>query len=291
MSIEYYGFSLFIAALICLIAILCKVLFSDTKRQQKLLNEKETKLLQLYQTVESIVEEWGDQAKATTEELKEYEGRIVAQAAALAMQVQAAAQAEQAALLAAQPAAVRTERNERLPRVDPTRIKAANDALERAEKIVKNAPPPSGTAPAGAAAAGIPPAAVLPAAGTNAAGTPAGGASPNKTPAGGTSARGRSSGSGKNAAQASSPGRAPSGRAPSGGTPAGGAKSDNGAVFQRLFDETTIEQAAAAEAPAQQIKNEAIIALAGEGRTYAQIASDLGITQNEVKLVIGLARK
>ena len=86
MGIQYYAFALFVSGLICLIAILCKVLFADFRRQHKLLDEKETKLLELYRTVEGIMEELSDQSKATMEELsgkakatmdelKEYEER------------------------------------------------------------------------------------------------------------------------------------------------------------------------------------------------------------------------
>jgi len=35
-------------------------------------------------------------------------------------------------------------------------------------------------------------------------------------------------------------------------------------------------------------RRESILTLAEEGKTHAQIARELGITQNEVKLVIGL---
>lgn len=205
MKLEYYAFALFIAALICLIAILCKVLFSNVKRQYKLLDEKESKLLQLYQTVENIMEEYNDQAKATTEELKEYESRITARAAAIVMPKP--------------PEPVKGELFEKLPRaerVDSSRIRAANEMLARAERIVKS--------------------------------------STLKNPA----------------------------------PPAG---SDNGVVFQRLFDETASETMAVTEASAQQLRNEAILALAEEGKSDAQIASELGITQNEVKLVIGLTGK
>ena len=72
MKIEYYAFASFLTGLICLIAIICKVLFANMKQQYKLLDEKETKLLQLYQAVESIMEEFSDQVKVTTEEIIEY---------------------------------------------------------------------------------------------------------------------------------------------------------------------------------------------------------------------------
>lgn len=209
MGIEYYAFALFIAGLICLVAILCKVLFSNVKRQRKLLDEKETKLLQLYQTVESIIDEFNDQVKATMEEIKEYENRAAKRAVALAMQPEPPP---------AEPA--RADAFEKLPRaerVDPSRMRAANEALERAERIVKR--------------------------------------------------------------DAMKP-------------PAKQERNDNGPVFQRLFDDTAAElPAEPAEAPSKQARTEAILALAEEGKTDAQIAEELSITQNEVKLVIGLTMR
>ena len=204
MGLEYYAFALFIAGLVCLAGILFKVLFSNVKQQRKLLDEKESKLLQLYQTIESIMEEFSDQVKATTEEMREYEIRAAQRAASIA---QPPAQPEASV-------AEHAERRPRTERIDSTRIRAASEVLARAERIIKNE--------------------TL-----------------------------------KN--------------------PAVTVRNTNGGVFQRLLDETTGEKPhEEPEAPAQQIRNEAILTLAGEGKTDAQIASELGITQNEVKLVIGL---
>ena len=210
MNIEYYAFALFIAGLICLIAILCKVLFSNVKRQHKLLDEKETKILQLYQTVESIMEEFNDQAKATMEEITEYENRAARRAASLAQ--------VQDALPPAEP--VITEHFEKLPRaerIDSSRLRAANEVLARAERIVKRDTLKSNIE---------------------------------------------------------------------------SSKSGNGGVFQRLFDDTAAEASVnAADMSVKQVKNDAILALAEEGKTDAEIAKELSITQNEVKLVIGLTRR
>ena len=206
MNLEYYAFALFIAGLICLIAILLKVLFSNVKRQYKLLDEKESKILQLYQTVESIMDEFSDQVKATTEEVREHERRVAARLALASQQPAPAARQETAK--AEQP-----ERKQRTERIDSTRIRAASEVLARAERIIK-----SDTL--------------------------------------------------KN--------------------PAVTVKSANGAVFQRLFDESSERTQEDDEAPAQQSRNKMIVALAGEGKTDAQIARELGITQNEVKLVMGL---
>ena len=219
MSIEYYAFALFISGLICLIAILCKVLFANVKRQQKLLDERETKLLQLYQTIESIMDEFGDQSKAAMEEIKEYETRAVKRAAELALLAAESQRNEPPA----EPA--KTEVFERLPRADksdksdPGRLKAAGEVLARAERIVKRDTLKGDEEPA---------------------------------------------------------------------------KNENTAVFQRLFDETAGETPAVGttkEVSSKQTRNEAIIALMEEGKTEAEIAQELSITQNEVKLVIGLTRR
>ena len=208
MGIEYYAFALFIAGLICLIAILAKVLFSNVKSRRQLLDERETKILQLYQTVESIMEDFNDQVKAAIDEIKEYELRAVKREALLAMKAEAA------------PEPAKAEHFEKLPRaerIDPGRMRAAGDVISRAERIVKRDTLISPEPPVGA---------------------------------------------------------------------------DNGAVFQRLFDETAEEAAAEMkETTTKQARKEAILALAEEGKTDAQIARELSITQNEVKLVIGLTRK
>jgi len=205
-ELEHYAFALFIAGLICLIAILCKVLFSNIKKQYKLLDEKETKLLQLYQTVENIMEEFTDQAKATTDEIKEYENRLHRYTA---IATQAPVPQE---TVKPEPA----EKPSRSVTVDSTRIRAASEVLQRAERIIKSDTPyPQG-----------------------------------------------SDGKGK-----------------------------NGVVFQRFFDDTVSEEAEAASVEnSKQSREKAILALSADGKTEGEIASELGITRNEVKLVIGLKR-
>ena len=213
MGLGYYAFALFIAGLLCLVGILFKALFSNVKQQRKLLDEKESKLLQLYQTIESIMEEFSDQVKATTEEMREYEMRAAARATSVAVQPQVQLPIQPPV----QPAAIipdQADRRPRAERIGSDRIRAASEVLARAERIIKND--------------------TL-----------------------------------KN--------------------PAVTVKNANGVVFQRLLDETAVENPREEpETPVQQIRNEAILTLAGEGKTDAQIASELGITQNEVKLVIGI---
>lgn len=71
MQLEYYGFALFVFVLICIIIILCKRLFADVKSQRKLLEEKETKLLKIYQTLEDAMDEFYDLVAESKSELDE----------------------------------------------------------------------------------------------------------------------------------------------------------------------------------------------------------------------------
>ncbi|MCL2126042.1 MAG: hypothetical protein FWH33_09055 [Oscillospiraceae bacterium] len=238
MGIEYYSFALFIAALICLIAILFKVLFANVKRQHKLLDEKETKLLQLYNNVESIMDEFNDQIRASIDDIKEYESRAVAHMAASALQQAQQPQPQQYAQAANAPSSQQqiqtpsqiparadssgpasSSADSSPPRsmtVDSSRIRAASEVLERAERMVKS------------------------------------GGKKSNAPA---------------------------------------AKKDGGEVIQRLFDDASSERLSENERDDSSIKNgrrESILALASSGKSHAQIAQELGITQNEVMLVIGL---
>ena len=133
MGIEFYAFALFVAALITLIAILFKLLFANARRQNKMLDEKESKLLQLYRNVESIMEEFNDQIKAAMDDIKEYEKRLAAYKASMTKP----------------PEPVKKERSEPEPRiekpaktmtVDSSRIRAASEVLERAERMIKSSP-------------------------------------------------------------------------------------------------------------------------------------------------------
>jgi len=126
MGLEYYAFALFLAGLICVIAIICKVLFSNVRRQKKMLDDRESQILQLYNSVETLMEEFNDQVKITTAELKEQEYRATSQIQAFNLPP-ALEQKEQVL--------------EKLPRtlpLDANRIRVAGEVLERAERIVKN---------------------------------------------------------------------------------------------------------------------------------------------------------
>ena len=208
MGIEYYAFALFVAGLVCVIAIICKVLFANVKRQKKLLDDRESQILQLYTSFETLLEEYTEQVKITTTELKEHEYRATAHIAAFDLP----------------PELEKKEKVlEKLPRtvpLDANRLRVANEVLERAERIIKSD-------------------AILP--------------------------------------------------------PTPPEKEENGAVFQKFFDDTMESTPPPPPTEAEkkasvQTRTEAILALAAEGKTDIEIASELGITRNEVLLVIGLRK-
>ena len=213
MDMQYYAFALFVAALVCLIAVLFKLLFAGVKRQRKLLDEKESELLRLYRTVESIMEDFNDQIKAAIDEIKEYESRAAAHMAAVTIRQEQEKKAEA-------PKPPEIEAPAMAMTVDSSRIRAASEVLERAERMIINS-------------------------------------------------------AGKDGAAAKNNGNA--------------SKNTRGEGIQRLFDDTAGEPQT--EEPETASKNKrmgSILALAQEGKTQAQIAQELSITQNEVMLVIGL---
>ena len=236
MDIKYYAFALFIAGLICLIAILCRVLFADLRRQHKLLDEKESKLLELYRTVESVIEDFEDQSKAAMDEIREYESRAAKRAATAA--------AAAAAVITPELPKPQTKAPEFKPPVmdvvESNRMRVASEVLARAERMIKNS-------------------SVVQSA-----------VSANKTPA--------------------------------------QAKKEDSGVFQRLFDDASADTqqgyargnasgSAQTQAPSRESlsekssRNDLILELAANGNSAPQIARELGITQNEVNLVIGLTGK
>jgi len=208
MGIEYYAFALFVAGLICVIAIICKVLFSNVRQQKKLLDERETQLLQLFSSVENLLEEFNDQVKITTVELREYEYRATSSIAAFNLPPELEE---------------KQKTPEKLPRTAPfdaNRIRVAGEVLERAERIIKSD-------------------AIIP--------------------------------------------------------PSQQEKEENGPVFQKFFDETAestppLPPTATEKKASIQTKTAMILALSEEGKTDVEIASELGITRNEVLLVVGLKK-
>ncbi|MCL2151625.1 MAG: hypothetical protein FWH57_01500 [Oscillospiraceae bacterium] len=205
MGIEYYAFALFLTGLICFIAIICKLLFSNAKKQRALLDEKEAKLLQLYGTVNGAMEDFNDQLCAATDEIREYMDNV--------------------SLLAA------------LSVTPPPKQK--EEELPELKKL----PPPSGY-------------------------------NQNMLP----SAREATTGAEK--------------------TETSGARSlrdiqmkeDNGHEFKRFLDDATVRSyTTEPETSARQTRNEAVLTLAAQGKSDVQIAGELEITQNEVRLIVGLA--
>jgi len=239
MGLEYYIFALFIAVLICIIAIICKVLFANVKRQKKMLDEQESKILQLYTSVETLMEEFNEQVKMTTNELKDLEYRANSQAVQVVQASQAAKAASEAhtaqsahtalklhmqnrAAFDLPPALEKKEQVlERLPRTlpfDANRIRAAGEVLERAERIVKSE-------------ASVTPLPI-----------------PDKD--------------------------------------------NNVAVFQKFFDDTAESTPPPPDIRTSRVqtRTDAILALSAEGKSDIEIASELGITRNEVLLVVGLKK-
>jgi len=218
MGIGHYVFALFVAVLICVIAIVFKLLFANVRAQRKLLDEQESKLLQLYVSVETLMEDFNEQVKLTTAELKEHEHRASEyRDAATSMSVfQLPPELEKKEQVAV----------EKLPRTPPfeaNRIRAAGEVLERAERIVNK---------------------------SNVAVT----AQPQ------TQSQPQQEGSG---------------------------------VFQKFFDDavdTPVPESttSASNNPSTHSRTDAILALAAEGKSDVEIAQELGITRNEVLLVVGL---
>jgi len=251
MSIEYYVFALFIAALVCIVAIICKVLFANVKSQKKLLDEQESKVLQLYTSVETLMEDFNEQEKMTTNELKDLEHRANSQAAQVVQASQAAQAASEAQTAQAAQTALALHMSNRTafdlppalenkeqaagtqPRTIPrthsqtqsyetNRIKAAGEALEHAGRIIKS----ETAAPAS----------------QNGAGTLE--------------------------------------------------KEYNVPVFQKFFDDTVESTPPLPEIKPSRVqtRTDMILALSAEGKTDIEIASELGITRNEVLLVVGLKK-
>ena len=204
---EHYAFALFIAALVCLIAIICRLLFANVRRLRKTLEEKEANLMQLYRTVERVMEDFNDQIRTAMDDIKGYESLAAERLASLARPPEPIVNEEPER-------PVQLENPKRAMTVDSSRIRAASEVLERAERMVKSKTGKSVDYVVG---------------------------------------------------------------------------NDNGEVIQRLFDDITVEQqAVVTETQIKQKRKESILALADDGKTHAQIARELGITQNEVKLVIDL---
>lgn len=80
MELSYYLFVTYIFVLVCAVLLIAKLMFADVKRQKKLLDEEETKLLKTFQAIESMMEEFYDELEDSRSklegELKVLEGRV-----------------------------------------------------------------------------------------------------------------------------------------------------------------------------------------------------------------------
>ncbi|MDR1298923.1 MAG: helix-turn-helix domain-containing protein [Oscillospiraceae bacterium] len=75
---EYYAMSFLIFVMACVIAYLCKYIFSDLHRQNRDLQEKEGKLLEMYENVEDFMEDFQTDTKASKAEMRALRGEIEA---------------------------------------------------------------------------------------------------------------------------------------------------------------------------------------------------------------------
>ena len=220
MGVEHYAFALFVTAMICVVAVLFKLLFADVRRQKKLLDEKESELLAIYRTVENIMEEFADHVKAVMEEIQKHEDRLAELAANPSPHLVVSSQSSPAWSADDSSESVNMSLLEKLPRsmtveasaYKENRIRAAGEVIERAGKVIKND---------------------------------------------------KAKSSGVNGA------------------------SENSPAFQRFLDDSLSKaQTVNPVTAAKQKRNETILALAKQGKTITQIAEELSITQNEVKLII-----
>ena len=107
MGLQVYLFATYIFVLLCLLVLLCNYLFADLKRQRKLLDEKENKLLKLYSGLESTMDEFSDTVTAARTEWDQRDARLQQ----LAREIAAAASAPRPV-----PVSPRLEAEPELPR-------------------------------------------------------------------------------------------------------------------------------------------------------------------------------
>lgn len=257
MGVEYYIFALFVAALVCGVAIVFKLLFSNVKKEKEELDKREAEVYKTYSAAETLLEEFEDQAKTTLDELKkrELEYRELIQNNPV---IETVAEPVQSAPVAEKP--------QRPLSPEEKRIKAAGDVIERAERyIVHDSTPDTRLKPPPVIQAFTSAETTI---------TPIPVVSPKAA----------------QAAYASLPAQKAVQSVKT--TQEEKAKATT-VVFQKFFDD-----AAEAPPPAQYApdanngasKKDIILELTREGKTDVEIASQLGITRNEVQLVIGMAR-
>ena len=163
MEIGYYGFAFFVFILVCLLMILYNYLFSDMKRQKKLLDEKENKLLRLYQSVEEALDDFHDSVEGShgeiTQQLRELgelhaevERGLSGAAAHAPSRIERvdAPRSHPAAPVAARPAPVQPTAEPPAQAIHQEPVASLADSIGQAANIRALAPPP--VAPSAAAA-------------------------------------------------------------------------------------------------------------------------------------------
>ena len=83
MGIDNYVFAIFIFVLICAVLVICRALFFNMKKQKLQLDEKEAKLLKLYQTVEDAMDEFFDMTEDAKADMAEEAKKLSALAAGI----------------------------------------------------------------------------------------------------------------------------------------------------------------------------------------------------------------
>jgi hypothetical protein len=68
--LRYYAFAFFIFVLVCVVLVLCKLLFSGSRRENKLLDDKETQLLKLFRDLEDIMSDFYDRVDESKAEMQ-----------------------------------------------------------------------------------------------------------------------------------------------------------------------------------------------------------------------------
>lgn len=76
MGYEYYLFATYVFLLVCVVLLICKKLFSDTKRQKRAFDDMEKKLLRTYETVEEAIDEFYDLAQESKAEMEKKHSEI-----------------------------------------------------------------------------------------------------------------------------------------------------------------------------------------------------------------------
>ena len=71
MGLEHYLFGFYVFVLICVILIITKCMFANVRRQRKMLDEQESKLLRAYQTLDDSTDEFYDLVAQSKNEVRQ----------------------------------------------------------------------------------------------------------------------------------------------------------------------------------------------------------------------------